>query len=97
MCHCLMVPLPGLTVLVQEGKVIHWVAFFSNDICRHLGFPRGSDGKESVCSAGDPGLIPWLESSLEKRMATTPVFLPAEFHGQRSPAGYRPWVAKSWT
>ena len=56
-----------------------------------------SDGKESVCSAGDPGLIPWLESSLEKRMATTPVFLPAEFHGQRSPAGYRPWVAKSWT
>ena len=24
------------------------------------GFPGGSDGKESVCNAGDPGLIPGL-------------------------------------
>ena len=23
-----------------------------------VGFPGGSDGKESACSAGDPGLIP---------------------------------------
>ena len=23
-----------------------------------MGFPGGSDGKESACSAGDPGLIP---------------------------------------
>ena len=23
-----------------------------------MGFPNGSDGKESACSAGDPGLIP---------------------------------------
>ena len=23
-----------------------------------LGFPGGSDGKESACSAGDPGSIP---------------------------------------
>ena len=27
------------------------------------GFPGGSDGKESACSAGDLGLIPWLERS----------------------------------
>ena len=25
----------------------------------------------------------------------TPVILPGEFHGQRSLAGYSPWVAKS--
>ena len=25
-----------------------------------MGFPDGSDSKESACSAGDPGLIPWL-------------------------------------
>ena len=25
-----------------------------------LGFPSGSDGKESAFNAGDPGLIPWL-------------------------------------
>ena len=30
------------------------------------------------------------EDPLEKVMATTPVFLPGEFHGQRSLAGYSP-------
>ena len=30
------------------------------------------------------------EDPLEKEMATTPVFLPGKFHGQRSLAGYRP-------
>ena len=32
---------------------------------KSLGFPGGSDGKESVCKAGDlgwiPGLNPWIE------------------------------------
>ena len=32
-----------------------------------LGFPGGSDGKESACNAGDLGLIP--VSPLEKEMA----------------------------
>ena len=35
-----------------------------------LDFPGGSDGKESACNAGDLGLIPGLERSLEKEMAT---------------------------
>ena len=30
---------------------------------RFLGFPGGSDGKESACNVGDPGLIPGLGSS----------------------------------
>ena len=29
-------------------------------------FPRGSDGKESACSAGDPGSIPGLGRSPEE-------------------------------
>ena len=29
-----------------------------------MGFAGGSDGKESVCNAGDPGLIPRLGRSL---------------------------------
>ena len=33
-------------------------------------FPRGSDGKESACSAEELGLIPGSGRSLEKRMAT---------------------------
>ena len=34
---------------------------------------------------------------LEKEMATTPVFLPGEFYGQRSLAGHSPWGSKSRT
>ena len=52
-----------------------------------LGFPGGSDGKESACNAGDLSSIPGLGRSLEKEMAThssTPVFFPGERQGQRS-------------
>ena len=34
------------------------------------GVPGGSEGKQSACHAGDPGLIPGLGRSLEKGMAT---------------------------
>ena len=36
------------------------------------------------------------EDPLEKGMAnhSTPVFLPGEFHGQKSLAGYSPWGCK---
>ena len=34
------------------------------------------------------------EESLQKGMATFPVFLPGEFHGQRSLVGYTPWDGK---
>ena len=39
------------------------------DICLAvimLGFPGGSDNKETACNAGDPGLIPWCGRSLGK-------------------------------
>ena len=29
----------------------------------YMGFPGGSDGKESACNVGDWGLIPWLGRS----------------------------------
>ena len=38
------------------------------------------------------GKIPW-----RKEWIPTPVFLPGEFHGQRSLAGYSPWAHKYWT
>ena len=47
-----------------------------------LGIPGGSDGKESTCSAGDPGWIPGLgRFSWRKKWQPTPVFLPRESHG----------------
>ena len=35
-----------------------------------MGFPGGSDGKESACSAGDPGSYLGQEDPLKKQMAT---------------------------
>ena len=35
------------------------------------------------------------EDPLEKEMATTPVFLPGKYHGQRSLVGYSPRGCKS--
>ena len=35
-----------------------------------LGFPGGSDGRESAWNVGDPSSIPGLGSPLEKEMAT---------------------------
>ena len=60
-----------------------------------LDFPGGSDGKKSACNSGDLGSIPGLGISLgKKKWQPTPVFLPGEFHGQRSLAGESPWVYK---
>ena len=56
-----------------------------------MGFPGGSDGKESDCNAGDLGLIPELGWSPGGGRQSTPVFLPGESHGQRS---YSPWGYK---
>ena len=39
----------------QHGKT--QTNFFAN-LINTVGFPGGSDGKESACNAGDPGLIP---------------------------------------
>ena len=48
--------------------------------------------KNLPANAGDTALgsIPGQEDPLEESMATTPVFLPGESHGQRSLVGYNP-------
>ena len=62
----------------------------------NLGFPCGSDGKESTCNATDPGSIPWLGRSPGEGNGNPlqSVFLPGEFHGQRSLVGYIPLDCK---
>ena len=60
-----------------------------------LGFPGGSDGKESTCNVGDLGLIPGVgKIPWGRERLPTPVFLPGEFHGQRSLKGYSPRSCK---
>ena len=48
------------------------------------GFPGGSNNKESACNARATGLIYGGRSPGEREWLPTPVFLPGEFHGQRS-------------
>ena len=57
-----------------------------------MGVPGGSDGKESSWNAGDLGSITeWGSYPRRRKWLLTPVFLPGEFHGQRSLVGYSPW------
>ena len=51
--------------------------------------------KESTCHAGNVGSISGLEGPLEEGMATTPLFLLGNPHGQRSLVDYSAWVAES--
>ena len=55
-----------------------------------MGFPGGSDGKESAWSEGDLAQSLGREDPLEEGWQTTPVFLPGEFYVQKSLAGYSP-------
>ena len=42
-----------------------------------------------------PGFDPWVgKIPWRRNWQSTPVFLPGEFHGQRSPVGYSPWDHK---
>ena len=52
-----------------------------------LVFPDGSMVKNLPGNAGDTGSIHGPVRSLKKEMAT-PVFLPGNYHGQRSLVGY---------
>ena len=50
-----------------------------------LGFPGGSDGKESACQCRRTGFDPWVRKIPWRReWIPIPVFFPGEFHGQRS-------------
>ena len=63
-----------------------------------MGFPGGSDSKESACNSVDLSLIPGLEDPLEEGMATHSNIL-----DWRIPMDRGAWratvhgVAKSWT
>ena len=44
-----------------------------------------------------PGFNPWVgKIPWRREWLPTPVFLPGEFHGQTSLAGYSPWGCKEW-
>ena len=63
---------------------------FANRYGKCGGFTTGSDGKESACNEGDLGSIPEVgKIPWRREWQPTPVFLPGEFHGQKSPWGHK--------
>ena len=64
-----------------------------------MGFPGGSDGKESACNEGDLGLIPGLGRSPGGGQETFSSILAWRIPvgGEARQAAYSPWVTKSWT
>ena len=60
-----------------------------------LGFPGGSDGKESTCNVGDLGSIPGLGRSLGGGHGNPLQYSSLENpHGHRSLVGCSPWGCK---
>ena len=49
-----------------------------------------------IClQCGRPGFDPWVRKiACRRESQPTPVFLPGEFHGQKSLVGYSPWGCK---
>ena len=78
----------GSSLCFIQPRILH-------DVLCIQGFLGGSDGKESACNAGDPGLIPGLgrcpgegnDNPLQYSCLENP-------HGQRSLEGYSPWGHK---
>ena len=58
------------------------------------GSPAGSVAKNLPANTGDRVQSLGQEDPLEEHMATPPVFLPGESHGQRSLVSYSPWGRK---
>ena len=69
---------------------LEWIDYLSTG---ELSYPLsgGSDSKESTCSAGDWVRSLGWEDPWRRKWQPTPIFLPGEFHGQRSLVNYNPW------
>ena len=85
---------PQETLSLSHRKL----SFILSSLLTIWGFPGGSDGKESVCSAGDLGSIPGLGRSLEEGNG-----YPLQYSCLDNPMDRGAWwatvhgVARSWT
>ena len=59
--------------------------------------PGDSDGKETACDAGDPGLIPGWGISLEKGMAAHSSILAWRILWTEEPGRLQSMGSQSWT
>ena len=62
-----------------------------------MGFPGGSDGKESACNAGDLGSIPGSRCSRREEMATHSSILAWRIPWTEEAGGLQCMESQSWT
>ena len=62
--------------------------------CISLGFPDGSDSKETTCVAGDPGTIPGLGRFPGEKNGNSLKYSCLENQGQRCLTSYSSWGGK---
>ena len=64
---------------------------------KKVGFPVGSDSKESTCNARDLGSVPGMGRSLGERNGNPLQYSYLEkSHEQGSLVGYSPWDSEEW-
>ena len=85
---------PGGLQSIGSQRVRHnFMANTHNDF--NEGLPWWFSGKESTCPHRRHRLDPWVgKIPWRRKWQPTPVFLPGEFHGQRSLADYSAWGRK---
>ena len=67
------------------------MAFVIIVMCVCTWLPRRLSDKESACQCRRHGFHPWVRKiPWKKEWLPTPVYLPGEFHEQRSLVGYSP-------
>ena len=81
----------GMTVGLNEKNTCEE---FSTGWALSEGFPGGSDGKESACSAGDPGSIPGSGRSPGERNDNPLQYPYWEIPWTEELVGYSPWGPK---
>ena len=92
--------------MVTQSNILF---FFLNFLCVYLAIPKswfstqisnpGHTKSWFSTQISNPGPLIWEHKSLSHWSTSeipTPVFLPAESHGQRSLVGYSPWGLKEW-
>ena len=90
--------MPVLEVGFGNGDLASPLVLPVSSAMRHLDFPGGSDGKESTCNEGDPGLIPGSGRSSKEGHGN-----PVQYYGLENSKDRGTWWAtvhegaKSWT
>ena len=85
------------------NKVYNWESKMFDQICMFkviihpMGFPGGSDGKESTCNAGDLGSIPGSGRSLAEGNGIHSSILAWRIPWAEKPSGLQPMGLQSQT